>query len=86
METQVMVGEHSRTINKATSDKISFIAFIIPEFASGYKMSMQKAYQYLKQFGGIDYLFKHWWALHTDNPFWAIRSMYEVCHKNGGMR
>ena len=47
----------SQELNKATSDKISFIAFIIPEFASGYKMSTQKAYQYLKQFGGISLYF-----------------------------
>lgn len=73
-------------LDKETSDKISFISFIIPEFALAYKMNVQKAYQYLKHYGGIDYLNKHWWALHTDNPFWAVRSMYEICHKNGGMR
>ena len=69
-------------LNKNTNDKISFVCFIIPEFALAYKMNVQKAYHYLKQYGGIDYLNKHWWALHTDNPFWAVRSMYEVCHKN----
>jgi hypothetical protein len=72
------------TIDKATSDKISFITFIIPEFAKGYKMDMQDAYFYLKQFGGIDYLHKNWWALHTDNPYWAIRDMAHVCRNNGG--
>jgi hypothetical protein len=24
--------------------------------------------------------------LHTDNPFWAVRDLYEVCYKNGGLR
>jgi hypothetical protein len=76
----------AQVLDKATSDKISFISFIIPEFAAGYKMGMQEAYFYLKEYGGMDFLNKHWWALHTDNPFWAIRSMYEVCRKNGGMR
>ena len=73
-------------INKETSDKISFVSFIIPKFADKYKMGAQEAYLYLKKYGGMDYLFKCWWALHTDNPFWAVRSMYEVCCKNGGMR
>ena len=73
-------------LNKDTNDKIRFVCFIIPEFASAYKMKIQDAFFYLKMYGGIDYLNKHWWALHTDNPFWAVRSMYEVCHKNGGMR
>ena len=74
------------TIDKATSDKINFVTFIIEEFASAYKMSGQDAYHYLKRHGGMDYLHKCWWALHTDNPFWAVRDLYEVCLKNGGMR
>ena len=75
-----------RKIDKNMSDKISFISFIIPEFALAYKMNVQDAYFYLKKYGGMDYLNKCWWALHTDNPFWAVRDMYEVCRNNGGMR
>ena len=74
------------TIDEEMSDKISFISFIIPEFALACKMKIQDAYLYLKKYGGIEYLNKHWWALHTDNQFWAVRSIYEICHKNGGMR
>lgn len=74
------------TLSKASRNEISFISFIIPEFAAAYKMNIQKAYQYLKQYGGIDYLRENWWALHTDNPFWAVRDMYEVCRRNGGAR
>ncbi|GHT65074.1 hypothetical protein FACS189451_12790 [Bacteroidia bacterium] len=73
-------------LDKATSDKISFIAFIIPEFAKAYKMNIQSAYFYLKKYGGIDYLNECWWALHTDNPFWAVRDMYKVCRSNGGLQ
>ncbi|MDR1372722.1 MAG: DUF3791 domain-containing protein [Dysgonamonadaceae bacterium] len=36
-------------------------------------MNFQKAYYYLKQYGGLDYLHKHWWALHTDNPLLMIK-------------
>jgi hypothetical protein len=74
------------TINKELSDKISFISFIVPAFADAYKMNTQKAYQYLKKYGGWDFLSKHWWALHTDNEIWAVRDIYEVCRKNGGLR
>jgi hypothetical protein len=73
-------------LNKATSDKISFITFIIPEFASAYKMNMQDAYRYLKKYGGLDFLYKHWWALHTDNVLYALNDIYEICYKNGGQR
>jgi len=42
----------SRTLDKQTSDKVSFIAFIIPAFAEAYKMDVQAAYRYLKKYGG----------------------------------
>ena len=71
-------------LSKEMSEKVSFITFIIPKFASGYKMNIQSAYVYLKRYGGIDYLNRHWWALHTDNPLWAIRSMAQICRNNGG--
>ncbi|MDR1652326.1 MAG: DUF3791 domain-containing protein [Prevotellaceae bacterium] len=73
-------------MNKELSDKISFISFIVPEFAAAYKMNIQKAYHYLKEYGGWDFLNNHWWALHTDSKYYALRNLYEVCYKNGGMR
>jgi hypothetical protein len=74
------------TLDKATSDKISFITFIIPVFAQTYKMGIQDAYFYLKKYGGMDFLSRHWWALHTDNDIWAVHDIYKICQKNGGMR
>ncbi|GHT28300.1 hypothetical protein FACS189414_3170 [Bacteroidia bacterium] len=76
----------ARILDKATSDKISFIAHIIPAFADAYKMDIQDAYRYLKKYGGYDYLSKHWWALHTDNDIWAVHDIYKICYKNGGLR
>jgi hypothetical protein len=49
-------------------------------------MNRQEAYRYLKKYGGLDYLFEHWWALHTDNPFWTVRSIHEICYQNGGLK
>jgi hypothetical protein len=72
--------------NKEISDKINFISFIIPVFAKEYKMKIQDAYFYLKKYGGLAFIMEHWWALHTDNPFWAVRNIYDVCYKNGGER
>jgi hypothetical protein len=76
----------TKQLDKATRDKISFITFIIPEFARAYKMNVQDAYFYLKKYGGLDFLRRHWWALHTDNDIWAVHDIYEICRKNGGMR
>ncbi|MDR1809444.1 MAG: DUF3791 domain-containing protein [Prevotella sp.] len=73
-------------LDKETRNKMTFISFIIPEFAKSYKMNKQAAFFYLKKYGGLDFLNEHWWALHTDNPFWAVRDMYEICRNNGGLR
>jgi hypothetical protein len=24
--------------------------------------------------------------LHTDNPFWVVRDMHEICYQNGGWK
>jgi hypothetical protein len=77
---------NKKTLDEETSNKVKFITFIIPQFARAYKMGKQDAYFYLKKYGGLDFLFEHWWALHTDNPFWAVRSLYKVCRNNGGLR
>lgn len=75
-----------KTIDKATSDKISFMTYIVPAFADAFKMNVQDAYFYLKKYGGWDFLNEHWWALHTDSTFWAVRSMYNICYQNGGLK
>jgi len=76
----------TKALNKKDYNEISFMSFIISEFAAAYKMNVQKAYCYLKQYGGLDYLHENWWALHTDNPFWAVRDMFEICRQNGGLK
>ncbi|MCL2328386.1 MAG: DUF3791 domain-containing protein [Bacteroidetes bacterium] len=75
-----------KVINKALSDKISFITYIVPAFADAYKMKVQDAYFYLKKHGGWDFLNEHWWALHTDNVLYTLDDLYEVCRENGGVR
>jgi len=73
-------------LNKETIDKVGFISYIVPEFAKSYKMSMPESYRYLKKYGAWDYLNENWWALHTDNPFWTVRHLYDVCYENGGLK
>jgi hypothetical protein len=75
-----------RVLDRETQNKVAFMTFIIQEFATAYKMKGPKAYRYLKQYGGMDFLSEHWWALHTDNPIYAVHSLYEVCYNNGGLR
>jgi len=76
----------TQTLGKETGNKVNFMTFIITKFARAYKMKSPQAYLYLKKYGGMDYLNDCWWALHTDNPYWAIRDIYKVCRSNGGLR
>ena len=78
METQVL--------DKETSDKISFITYIVPEFAAAYKMKMQDAFFYLQKFGGWTFLNRHWKMLHTANSFFVVDYLYRICYQNGGLR
>ena len=74
------------TISKEIDDKVTFMTFIITKFARAYKMNSQQAYLYLKKYGGIDFLDEHWWALHTEDPYWSIKSLYQECYENGGVK
>jgi len=76
----------AQTIDKETSNKVNFMTFIITKFARAYKMNSQQAYLYLKKYGGMDYLDEFWWTLHTEDPFWSIRALYEACYRNGGLK
>jgi len=73
-------------LDRETQNKVGFMAFIINQFARTYKMNSQNAYLYLKKYGGFDFLNECWWALHTDNPMWAVRDMYLICVQNGGKK
>jgi hypothetical protein len=78
------VTDMETALDRDTQGLIRFTNFLIFEFASAYKMPVADAYKYLKEYGGIDFLYRHWWALHTDNPLYAIRDLLIVCHNNGG--
>ena len=78
------MDQTARTLDQETSDKVSFMTFIIGEFANTYRMNRQQAYYYLKQYGGLEFLNECWWALHTDNPDCAVRDIEKICQMNGG--
>ncbi|MDR0414252.1 MAG: DUF3791 domain-containing protein [Prevotellaceae bacterium] len=80
------VLQQKRELDREVQNKILFMAFIITKFARAYKMSKPDAYRYLKKYGGIDFLDECWWALHIDNPYWAVKDLYKVCRNNGGLR
>jgi hypothetical protein len=86
MERQLQRLKEPRVLDRETKDKVVFMTFIIQKFARAFKMSGPDAYRMLKQYGGLDYLYKYWNALHTDNPRYVVHEMFMVCRENGGPR
>jgi hypothetical protein len=86
METVETEKRQEKTLDEETLNRISFVTFIVVRFASAFKMNKQAAYFYLKKYGGWDYLLRHWWALHIDNPDHVLDELFEICHRNGGLR
>ena len=81
---EALQKEHE--LNSETKSKIRFITFMITIFARAYKMNKQEAYLYLEKYGGLDYLFKHWWTLHTEDTYWSLKALYAACYRNGGIK
>ncbi|MDR1936975.1 MAG: DUF3791 domain-containing protein [Tannerellaceae bacterium] len=69
-------GEVSRLRYARLKENLKEITRTVSTPASGY----------LQQYGGLDFLYEHWWALHTDSKYYALLDLYEVCRKNGGYR
>jgi hypothetical protein len=73
-----------KTLDKEAKKRMKFTCYIIPYFAEACKIDKREAYLYLKKYGGLDYIREHWWALHTDNPYYSALDILEICKTNGG--
>jgi hypothetical protein len=74
----------ARTLNKENRYWIEYMNMIIFEFAGSYKLPVKKAYTYLKQYGGIDFLNEFYDVEHTENPYYTVRTLLNVCRNHGG--
>ncbi|MDR2496035.1 MAG: DUF3791 domain-containing protein [Tannerellaceae bacterium] len=73
----------TRELDEETKMRISNTNYLIFKFAYAFKMSVPDAYRFLKKYGGLDFLYEHYWALHVDNPRYAVRDMMRICQQNG---
>jgi hypothetical protein len=65
-------------------NRIRYTNFIIFEFAQGFKRPVQEAFQYLDEFGGLEFLDTCYEYEHTQAPYITCMNLLEVCRKNGG--
>ena len=71
-------------MTKETQHWIEYVNMIIFEFAGSYKLPVQKTYEFLKQYGGIDFLNEFYDVEHTENPYYTVRTLLNVCRNQGG--
>lgn len=71
-------------MSKIEINVINYIVVCINEFAQKFKMPVNKAYFYLKQFKGIEFLKETYEAEHTLSLEDAVDDLRQVCINNGG--
>lgn len=67
-----------------TMNKIRYINMCIVEFAKKFRMSTQIAFNYLKQYKGLDFLDKCYEAEHQMSLADSLSDLIVVCKRNGG--
>ena len=65
-------------------NRIEFTTICLSDFAQKHSLALPEAYQYLKNFGGIDYLKDCYDAAHLQSIEDNILDLTTLCHRNGG--
>ena len=63
---------------------LNYIVICIDEFSKQKKISKKVAYNYLKQYKGLDFLNECYEAEHTVSLNDTVEDLTEVCKGNGG--
>lgn len=71
-------------MTKEDRNVLDYIVICVSEFADRHGIPMQEAYQYLRQYKGIDYLQEFYDVEHTLSFDDTMDDLTTVCRKNGG--
>lgn len=63
---------------------LEFLVALVSEFAARFSITQDKAYNYIRQYKGLDFYFKHYNILHTLSFDENVDDLILVCAKNGG--
>ncbi|GHT65168.1 hypothetical protein FACS189451_12880 [Bacteroidia bacterium] len=72
-----------KALDKA-KDVVDYIAFIINEFSLKNRLSMKQSFNYLYQYGGIEFLDEFYDIEHCENPNLTLKAIQDICTQNGG--
>lgn len=63
---------------------LEFLVALVSEFAARLGISQDVAYNYIREYQGLEYYFKHYNVLHTLSFEENVEDMIQVCANNGG--
>lgn len=66
------------------SNRLEFVIACVGEFSMKYGLSNQAAYSYLQRFCGIEFLLKHYEAIHTLSIEEIVDDLQVLCKRKGG--
>ncbi len=85
MRDRLCKGVKTMIVKNISNRIIDYIVVCVEEFAERFNVSGDIAYNYLKEYGGIDFLIKHYEIEHTLGIDDAIDDITEICIKHGGV-
>lgn len=72
------------TMSREELNQIRYVIAFISEFARKFNLGQKQAFNYLKHFKGLDYLYSFYDVLHTQSFEDAIHDICIICLRNGG--
>ena len=72
-------------MSKKEKDILSYFIICINEFAKQKSINKTEAYNYLKEYKGLEFLKECYEAEHTVSLDDAIEDLTEICKRNGGL-
>lgn len=71
-------------MSKLQSEILEYIICCVGAFAERFSISNSQAYNYLHQYQGLAFLYKHYKIEHTFSIDDAVEDCARICSRNGG--
>ncbi|MCQ2201649.1 MAG: DUF3791 domain-containing protein [Bacteroidales bacterium] len=71
-------------MSRKEKNMLEFLVALVSEFAARLGISQDVAYNYIREYQGLEYYFKHYNVLHTLSFEENVEDMIQVCANNGG--
>lgn len=71
-------------MSRRDKNVLEFLVALVSELAAHIGISQDAAYNYIREYQGLEYYFKHYNILHTLSFEENVEDMLQVCANHGG--